>query len=256
MQHLRLRRYIFRACSAAAVVLILGTGILVGCGLVDRLGTADIGLVLGSKVGSDGTPSPRLRARLDRTVELYRLGYFPAVITSGGIGKEGYDEASVMRDYLVSNGIPGDRVIVDSRGTTTYMSAKNTVDIARQRKLNSVFVVSQYFHIPRSRLALKRFGVSVVYSAHARFFEARDIYSCVRELFGYLNYFFRLPHPSKVIHSRCDFWFSPRQQARSPLVAKCFRMQVSRGRLSGGAAHMLGQRPIHYSPDDRLSVEM
>ncbi len=96
-----------------------------------------------------------------------------------------------MRDYLVGHGIPSERVIVDSSGTTTFMSAKNTAEIVRRRKLSSVFVISQYFHIPRSRLALQRFGISTVYSAHADFFEARDIYSAPREMFGYLSYIFR-----------------------------------------------------------------
>ena len=191
MQRARIRKSVLLALSVVAAVLVLGTAILVVAGLSDSLGTADIALVLGSKVELDGTPSPRLRARLDRTLELYRAGYFPAVIASGGTGKEGFDEASVMRDYLVAHGIPSDRVIVDSLGTTTFMSAQNTLAIARQQKLSSVFVVSQYFHLPRARLALTRFGISTVYSAHAHFFEVRDVYSSLRELFGYVSYFFR-----------------------------------------------------------------
>ena len=191
MQRIRIKKAALLASGAAAALLIIGTAILVVAGFNDSIGAADIALVLGSKVELDGKPSPRLRARLDRTLELYRAGYFPAVIASGGTGKEGHDEASVMKDYLVAHGIPSDRVIVDSGGTTTFLSAKNTFDIARQQKLNSVFVVSQYFHLPRARLALNRFGISQVYSAHARFFEVRDLYSSVRELFGYLSYFFR-----------------------------------------------------------------
>lgn len=54
----------------------------------------------------------------------------------------------------------------------------------------SVLVITQYFHIPRSRLALSRAGIDPVYSAHARYFELRDIYSIVREVIGCLAYFF------------------------------------------------------------------
>ena len=169
----------------------MGTAILVISGFNDQVGKADIALVLGNKVESDGTPSPRLRARLDKTLELYREGYFPMVIASGGLGKEGFDEAIVMKDYLVAHGIPQERVIVDSLGSTTFMSAKNTRDIARKLKITRVLVISQYYHLPRARLALERFGIPELYSAHARFFEARDVYSSVREFFGYLNYLFR-----------------------------------------------------------------
>jgi len=179
---------ILLGCAGIAGLYLAGTMILVLAGLRDQPGQADIGLVLGSKVETDGTPSPRLRARLDKTLELYRAGAFPEVIASGGVGKEGYDEAVVMRDYLVAHGIPAEKVIVDSLGVTTYASARNTLEIIRERKLHSVFAVSQYFHLPRTRLALTRFGVPAVYSAHAPFFELRDLYSAPREFIGYLKY--------------------------------------------------------------------
>ena len=186
-----MRRFLLQALGVTLGILILGSGILVTVGLRDQIGRADIGLVLGSKVNLDGKPSKSLRGRLDRTLELYWGGYFPAVIASGGIGKEGYDEAVVMRDYLVSHGIPQERVVMDNTGTTTYASARNTLQIMRQQKLGSVFVVSQYFHMPRARMALERFGITQVYSSHARLFEMRDMYSVPRELFGYLFYAFR-----------------------------------------------------------------
>lgn len=99
------------------------------------------------------------------------------MIVSGGIGSEGFPEGSVMRDYLVSRGIPPESVIADNDGTTTFESARNAARIARERRLKSIFVVSQYFHLPRARLALRRSGFTTIYSAHARFFELRDLYS-------------------------------------------------------------------------------
>ncbi|EDY18076.1 protein of unknown function DUF218 [Chthoniobacter flavus Ellin428] len=179
---------LFLSLVAVLGFLHLGTIVLVIAGLRDDLGHADVGLVLGSKVETNGTPSTRLRARLDRTLECYRAGYFPEIIVSGGIGKEGYDEAIVMRDYLVAHGLPGEHILLDNKGVTTFASARNTRDIAQQRNFHSVFVISQYFHLPRARLALHRFGFTTVYSAHAQYFELRDIYSAPRELFGYLSY--------------------------------------------------------------------
>ena len=85
--------------------------------------------------------------------------------------------------------------MVDGKGDTTFMSARNTLEIMRKRELGSVLVVSQYFHLPRSRMALKRFGITTVYSAHAHLFELRDFYSAPRELFGFLSYFFRKYDP-------------------------------------------------------------
>ncbi|XHR30272.1 MAG: YdcF family protein [Chthoniobacteraceae bacterium] len=175
----------------ALLLLVVCLVALVASGLNDHLGQADVALVLGNKIERDGRPSSRLQARLDRTIELYRSGYFPVIIVSGGIGIEGYDEALVMRDYLVSKGIPALAVIMDNKGITTFASAENAREIMRDRGYKSVFVISQYFHIPRSRMALSKLGIAPVYSAYARYFEARDLYSSLREVAGYLRYYCR-----------------------------------------------------------------
>jgi len=181
--------------AGIAALFFVAIAILAASGLHDQLGKADIALVLGNTVNPDGTPSPRLRARLDRTLELYQAGWFPEVIVSGGLGKEGFDEAAVMRDYLVARGIPADRIIVDSRGTTTFASATNTLRIMRKRDFHSLLVISQYFHIPRCRLVLGHCGIAPLYSAHAWHFELRDLYSLPRELAGYIAYYYRIHHP-------------------------------------------------------------
>lgn len=191
MKRTRLRKYFRLALLASAGVWAAAAGALVWDGLHDELTPADLGLVLGNTVYPDGTPSPRLAARLDRTLELYRQGTFPLILVSGAVGKEGHDEALVMRDYLVSRGVPSSQVLVDSAGRTTFASAKNTRSLMDQRQIHRVLVVSQYFHVPRAKLALRRFGISAVYSAHARFFEARDLYSIPRELVGFLRYAWR-----------------------------------------------------------------
>ncbi len=42
--------------------------------------------------------------------------------------------------------------------------------------------MTQYFHIPRTRLALEKFGLGPIFSAYPSYFEARDVYSTAREL--------------------------------------------------------------------------
>ena len=185
------RQKLFIAAGVALCIFISVTLVLVACGMRDDIAHADVALVLGSKVELDGSPSPRLRARLDRTLELFRDGLFPWIIMSGGVGKEGYDEAVVMRDYLVSRAVPAERIILDSHGDNTLASAQNTARIAQEWNFKSVFVVSQYFHIPRARLALQRCHFSAIQSAHARFFEWRDVYSSARETVGYASYLLR-----------------------------------------------------------------
>lgn len=177
-----------------AVLLFLGAaGVLVWSGMSDRLGHADVALVLGSKVNPDGSPSPRLKARLDTAVDLYRQGYFPRVIVSGGTGIEGVPEGTAMKRYLVAAGIPEAAVVVDDLGVDTRASARNTASLMQAGQWKSVFVITQYFHIPRCRLALSQSGVAPVFHAHARYFEARDFYSIARELPAYVKYLVQSP---------------------------------------------------------------
>jgi vancomycin permeability regulator SanA len=191
MKKARFKRVGLIALISAVGLFLLGTVGIVIDGLNDELGKADLALVLGNKVEPNGQPSSRLRARLNRASDLYQARYFPTIVVSGGKSKEGHDEATVMRDYLVTKGVPALRIILDSAGINTFASAKNTAALMQQQRLYSVMVISQYFHIARAKLALRRFDVSVLYSAHARFFEPRDIYSTFRETVGYATYLLR-----------------------------------------------------------------
>lgn len=157
-------------------------------GLSDRVEPADAIVVLGTTVFADGTPSPRLQARLDRALDVYRGGGAPLVIVSGGVGKEGYDEAVAMADYLARRGVPPSAVVRDGTGNTTRATATNVARIARARRLECVLVASQYFHLPRARLALERAGVCVAGTVHARYFEFRDVYSLAREVVALAAY--------------------------------------------------------------------
>ncbi|QDP42197.1 YdcF family protein [Radiobacillus deserti] len=159
-------------------------------GFKDELDKVDTAVVLGNKVNEDGTPANRLRARLDRTVELYNQGYFPTIIVSGGVGKEGFDEAKVMKDYLVDNGIPENVITEDSDGYNTHMTAENTKSIMKEQNLNSAMIITQYFHITRTKLAFYQLGLKQVSSAKADIFEFRDIYSIFREFPAFYKYLF------------------------------------------------------------------
>ena len=191
-------RWLGRVTVVAGGLFVLAAVGLVASGWSDRPAASDVGLVLGNTVGPDGQPAPRLRARLDTALRLRREGYFDLVIVSGGIDPAGHDEALVMRDYLVAQGVPPAAVIMDNGGADTYASARRTAEILRERGCSRVCVVSQYFHVPRARLALARFGVAQVASGSARYLEWRDLYSIPREVVGYLWYAVRRYDPSPL----------------------------------------------------------
>ena len=172
-----------RFISIVVALAFIGTISVVVDGLRDEVHVSDVGVVLGSKVMPDGTPSDRLRARLDKAAELYRQGMFNRLIVSGGTGIEGFNEALVMAAYLADRqSIPRTAILLDEHGNTTEATALNSAAIMKANNLKSALVVTQFFHVPRSRYALHRAGVETVYSAHADYFEARDLYSLAREM--------------------------------------------------------------------------
>jgi vancomycin permeability regulator SanA len=169
---------------------LLHTCCIVADGLVDEREKADVGVILGTTVNPDGTLSERLRKRLDKGVQLYRDSLIGLVVVSGGLGKEGFYEGTKMADYLRAQGVPGYKIIIDNAGITTAATARNF------RRMNlkpgSVIVVSQYFHISRTKLAFRNEGYAHVKGIHADYFEARDLYSIIREFFGFYKYLLNL----------------------------------------------------------------
>jgi vancomycin permeability regulator SanA len=177
MRTIRVAILILLIAPLALVIAILLDG------LTDNVVKSDVGIVLGSKVMPDGTPSARLRARLDKADELFQSGMFKYVIVSGGTGREGPNEARVMADYLAGEKkVPREAIILDEHGNTTQATARNSASIMKQRGLTSAVIVTQYFHITGTRYALRRAGVTTVSTAHARYFEMRDLYSIAREV--------------------------------------------------------------------------
>lgn len=161
-------------------------------GCTDDDVTADLAVVLGNAVTADGQPSPRLQRRLDRAAALYHAGKVARVIVSGGQDPGSPHEADVMHAYLVDRGVPAGLVVRDHGGVDTHATARFTRDYMRAHGLRSVVAVSQFYHLSRCKLALRKFGVPEVHAAHAALeFEVRDPWSMLRELVGYYVYLAR-----------------------------------------------------------------
>ncbi|WGS49958.1 YdcF family protein [Paraburkholderia sp. D15] len=172
-----------------AVGLWLAAALIVACaGLLARPRQADLAIVYGNKVHADGSPSARLSARLDAARECYAKGLCREIMVSGGIDKHGTDEALAMKRDLMRQGVPENRIVMDNKGLDTWDTARNASVYMKAHNLRSAIAVSQYFHVPRAIIALKRFGVDEVSGTYPAFFERRDIYSSLREVPGALWY--------------------------------------------------------------------
>ena len=85
----------------------------------------DFIIILGCGLNKDGTPTPLLCGRVDRAISFAEkqeklTGKKATFITSGGKGDdERSSESASMKRYMLSLGIPEERIIEEDRSTTT-----------------------------------------------------------------------------------------------------------------------------------------
>jgi uncharacterized SAM-binding protein YcdF (DUF218 family) len=122
----------------------------------DQQRQVDAIIVLGA-AQYNGRPSPVLRARLDHAIELYREGYAPLIVVTGGVGRgDTLSEAIVGRRYLVAREVPDESVIARPVGRSTQTSMTAVGEWMHGRGLRRVLLVSDPFHMFRLRLEARR----------------------------------------------------------------------------------------------------
>lgn len=154
-------------------------------GLTDKKQNADVAVILGNKIETDGSPSKRLAARLEQGIKLYNEKRVKRIIVSGGFGKEGYWEGNKMMEYLTTHKIPAENIIVDNYGNNTEKTVKNTIRIMDSLHLRSAISVSQYFHQTRAKKLFQKNGLKKIDSSSPQYFELRDFYAVFREFFAF-----------------------------------------------------------------------
>lgn len=185
-------KHIKKIFAALFILIVIIVTCIVLTGLKDNLFKADLIVVLGSKVHPNGEPSLGLKVRLNRAIDIYQQKYAPLILVSGGTGKEGYNEALAMEQFLLKRGIPRSAIIKDPEGINTRATALNTHQYMKAHQLSSIIIVSQYYHIARTKLAFEQVGTPKIGSASANLFRMADLYSIVREIVGYPVYFFKI----------------------------------------------------------------
>ena len=121
-----------------------------------QLQDMDCILVLGCKVGVDGTPSHMLEDRLRRGVALYEAGAAPKLLMSGDHGTEQYDEVDAMKRYAVDAGISSQDVFMDHAGFSTYESVYRAKEIFGAQR---IVIVSQEYHLYRALMIARQMGL-------------------------------------------------------------------------------------------------
>lgn len=194
-----LRRHPIISILLFAVLVV--AGVIVGTGVAvwraahndeaRKVDHADVIAVLGAAEYAT-RPSPVFQGRLQQALQLYRGHFGDEVITLGG--KEPGDittEAEAGRQWLISKGLPADRVVAVPVGRDSLQSIEAAASYMGRHNLDTVFLVSDPWHNLRIRRMARDQGldafVSATGSSAARSRSTRlDGY--VRETFAYLEY--------------------------------------------------------------------
>lgn len=121
-----------------------------------KLQDVDCILVLGCAVRPDGTPSPMLAERLQKSVELYEAGAAPKLLMSGDNGQIEYNEVAAMGNYALQKGVPSYDIFLDYAGFSTYESVYRAKAIFQAKK---ILIVTQKYHLHRALYIAKALGL-------------------------------------------------------------------------------------------------
>ena len=123
----------------------------------------DFMIILGCGIRQDGTPTPLLRGRVDKALEYARkqkeaTGKDLIFVPSGGQGpNEVISESESMKNYLLSKGIPEERILMEDQSTTTFENMKFSKEKIMAIDPNAKIAYSTTnYHVFRSGLFARR----------------------------------------------------------------------------------------------------
>ena len=116
-------------------------------------------IVFGAGVRADGRPTPTLARRVDAAVAFGEgLAPAPLYMPSGGVGRHGPSEASVMAGLLRQAGVPDERIRPEENATDTLASVRLCAALLRGHA-GPVFAATSAYHLPRCLILLRLAGV-------------------------------------------------------------------------------------------------
>ena len=125
-------------------------------------------LILGCQIKKDGTMTPLLKGRADRALKFALMqkeaaGKDVVFIPSGGKGAdEIIPEARAIQSYLVSEGVPDERILVEEGSANTLENFKNSMELIRKESRTAepkVAFSTTNYHVFRSGVLAEQQGI-------------------------------------------------------------------------------------------------
>ena len=129
-------------------------------GKADHAAPADVIAVLGAGIEDDFRATDAFRRRTQHAVALWRAGYAPYIICSGGYPvSHPLPEAQSCVDVAVGMGVPRNVVFMESSSRSTEENAIYIKRLMEARGWRTVLVVTDDFHVFRTEFLFGEHGV-------------------------------------------------------------------------------------------------
>lgn len=134
---------------------------LVAAGVLDQYGQRepprgekwDAIVVAGCRVHADGRPSVALARRTRLAVRLWKEGFAPRIVFTGGVGEGNISEAAAAAGLARTQGVPAQAIVTEDRSTSTEENARFAKELIGDAR---VLVVTDSFHVYRARRVFAR----------------------------------------------------------------------------------------------------
>ncbi len=187
--------WVWRLCVLLLLWLLGVAAWIIWVGDRDQAAPADAIIVLGA-AAYDAKPSPVFEERIRHGLDLYRQGYAPKLIFTGGFGGAGarFSESQVARRYALKQKVPSSDILIETRSRTTRQNLVEAKHVMLKHDMHKVIVVSDPLHMARALRLSRELGIDALASStpSTRFrsfhtswrFLLQEVYFFHRDLFA------------------------------------------------------------------------
>lgn len=157
---------------------------------VQNVPTSTVAIIFGGGMEQDGDMSIHQTLRVEKGIELYKMGKVTKLFMTGDDGKKRFNEVDAMEKYAVERGVPKENIEIDRAGYRTYESCYREKNVYN---IQEAIVVSQPFHLPRIQYLCEGMGIHVIPVA-----AENKPYNWIREILARLKAVWQLgiSHPT------------------------------------------------------------
>ena len=142
-----MRRFLLGFLLGALTIVALLVGVGHWLDVTDPLAHADAIVAISGDTG----------ARAESAIALWKQGYAPVLIFSGGSSDPAsVASAELMKRTAVSAGVPANAIVVEGTSATTEENAQHVAELMKSAGLHSAILVTSPYHQRRAAILFER----------------------------------------------------------------------------------------------------